>query len=90
MPKLHELSYTAWFFSSVAICYTFPVLWMISFLSIIDHAKATRIVHILKVVHQGASPGAKSDVYGCLVYVCVSVCRDRKSRQHCVVMYVFI
>jgi len=48
-----------------AICYV-PVLRMASRLSIIGQVKATPVRHILKV---GVSPGAKSDVYDCLVLI---------------------
>jgi len=47
-----------------------PVLWMTSCLLIIGQAKATPVGRIFKVTHQGAAPGAKSDVYDFLVCKC--------------------
>ena len=38
-----------------------------SCLPIIVQAKATPVGYILKVTQQGAAPGAKSEVYNCLV-----------------------
>jgi len=47
--------------------YALPVLWMTSCSPIIGRAKVTLIGRKLKVTHQGAEPGLKSDVYDCLV-----------------------
>ena len=46
--------------------YVLPVLDDV-ILPIICQAKATPIERIIKVTHQGAAPGAKSDVYDCHV-----------------------
>jgi len=49
-----------------AIHNVLPVLWT-SCLLIIGQADATPVGCILKVIHQGAAPGTKSDVYDCHV-----------------------
>jgi len=43
-----------------------PILRMTSCLAVIAQAKAMPIGRILKVTHQEAAPGAKSDVWDCL------------------------
>jgi len=53
-----------------ATCCEFLVLWMTSCFHIVDQAKAMPIWCILKLTHQWAAPGAKSDVCGCLVCAC--------------------
>jgi len=45
------------------------VLWMTLF-HIVDQAEAMPIGCILKLTHQWAAPGAKSDMYGCPVCAC--------------------
>jgi len=44
-----------------AVSNALPVLWVTSCFHIIGQAKATPVGRILKVIHQGAAPGGKSD-----------------------------
>jgi len=58
---------------NTAICYVLPVLWMASCLAIIGQEKATPVGRILRMTHQEAALGAKSNDYDCLVVVVVVV-----------------
>jgi len=50
-----------------ATSYVLPVLWMKSRLPIMGQAEAMHIGCVLKVTHQGAEQGVKSDIYDWLV-----------------------
>ena len=59
---------------NTAICYVLPVLWMTSCLAIIiGQVKATPVGRALRMTHQEAALGAKSDDYDCLVVVVVVI-----------------
>jgi len=58
---------------NTAICYVLPVLWMTSCLAIIGREKATPEGRALRMTHQEAALGAKSDDYDCLVVVVVVI-----------------
>jgi len=56
--------------SSSDVYIVFPVLWMMSYLPTVGDEKTTPTGSILKVTHQGAESGAKSDVYDGLDETC--------------------
>ena len=68
-------------------CHILPVLWMTSHLLIIGQVNATQIGRTLRETHQRAAPGAKCDVYDCVVHfqkinvndrICIGLWNDHR------------